>query len=104
MYVLEAGNTGMGVGWAGSDGVYVDSANNDGIFAAGADADEDGFGTAGEGLATVTLPDYFEALNSDYRYQLTVIGTFAQAIVAEEIEDNHFVIQTDAPHVQVSWS
>jgi hypothetical protein len=29
------------------------------------------------GLATVVLPDYFEALNGDFRYQLTVIGQFA---------------------------
>ena len=33
------------------------------------------------GTATVELPGYFEALNIDYRYQLTVIGQFAQAIV-----------------------
>ena len=59
--------------------------------------------TDDEGYATVTLPDYFEALNIDYRYQLTVIGTFAQAIIAEEIEDNQFVIQTDEPNVKVSW-
>jgi hypothetical protein len=59
--------------------------------------------TDGEGFATVTLPDYFEALNADYRYQLTVIGTFAQAIIAEEIADNRFVIQTDEPNVKVSW-
>src|SRR5262249_48563045 len=32
------------------------------------------------GEATITLPGYFEALNRDFRYQLTVIGTFAQAI------------------------
>ena len=37
------------------------------------------------GGATVELPDWFEALNRDFRYQLTVIGQFAQAIVAEEI-------------------
>lgn len=59
--------------------------------------------TDDDGYATVTLPDYFEALNRDYRYQLTVIGTFAQAIVAEEIADNAFVIQTDEPNVKVSW-
>jgi hypothetical protein len=56
-----------------------------------------------DGFATVTLPDYFDALNRDFRYQLTVIGTFAQAIVAEEIDGNHFVIQTDKPNVKVSW-
>ena len=59
--------------------------------------------TDDEGYATVTLPDYFEGLNRDYRYQLTVIGTFAQAIIAEEIEGNQFVIQTDEPNVKVSW-
>ena len=55
------------------------------------------------GYAEVELPDYFEALNIDFRYQLTVIGTFAQAIVAEEISDNRFVIATDQPEVKVSW-
>lgn len=55
------------------------------------------------GLAVVELPDYFEALNRDYRYQLTPIGTFAQAIVGEEVIDNRFVIETDQPYVKVSW-
>lgn len=55
------------------------------------------------GNATVMLPDYFEALNMDFRYQLTVIGTFAQAIVAEEITNNSFTIKTDQPNVKVSW-
>jgi len=41
--------------------------------------------TDGAGLATVTLPDWFEALNRDFRYQLTVIGQFAQAIVAGKV-------------------
>jgi hypothetical protein len=59
--------------------------------------------TDGGGLATVTLPDWFEALNSDFRYQLTVIGQFAQAIVASEINNNSFTIQTDKPNVKVSW-
>ena len=55
------------------------------------------------GQAVVRLPGYFEALNSDFRYQLTVIGTFAQAIVLEKIEDNRFTIKTDKPNVEVSW-
>jgi hypothetical protein len=32
--------------------------------------------------ATVQLPEWFSVLNKDFRYQLTVIGQFAQAIVA----------------------
>jgi len=56
------------------------------------------------GLATVALPDYFEALNQDFRYQLTVIGgQFAQAIVARKIANNRFVIRTSKPRVEVSW-
>jgi hypothetical protein len=55
------------------------------------------------GMATVTLPDWFETLNRDFRYQLTVIGQFAQAIVASEISGNQFSIRTDKPNVKVSW-
>jgi hypothetical protein len=59
--------------------------------------------TDGGGHATVTLPDWFEALNSDFRYQLTVIGQFSQAIVASKINHNTFAIRTDKPNVEVSW-
>ncbi|MCS6919333.1 MAG: hypothetical protein NZM28_06150, partial [Fimbriimonadales bacterium] len=59
--------------------------------------------TDARGYAVVTLPEWFEALNTDFRYQLTVIGQFAQAIIAQEIRNNQFVIRTDKPHVKVSW-
>ncbi len=59
--------------------------------------------TDGSGLATVVLPTYFEALNIEFRYQLTVIGKFAQAIVKEEIKGNSFIIETDKPNTKVSW-
>ncbi len=60
--------------------------------------------TDATGTATVTLPAYFAALNRDYRYQLTVVGQFAQAIVSREIiADNTFAIRTDKPGVKVSW-
>jgi trimeric autotransporter adhesin len=42
--------------------------------------------TDANGNALVTLPDWFEALNSDFRYQLTVIGQFAQAIVSRKVQ------------------
>ncbi len=60
--------------------------------------------TDSSGFAIVNLPSYFEASNKDYRYQLTVIGTFAQAIIKEKISDNQFVIQTSEPNVEVSWA
>jgi hypothetical protein len=59
--------------------------------------------TDDDGLATVQLPAYFEALNGDYRYQLTVIGAFARAVVWREIENGAFQISTDEPAVKVSW-
>jgi hypothetical protein len=59
--------------------------------------------TNSRGEAVVTLPEWFEALNRDLRYQLTVIGTFAQAIVAEKVKHNRFTIKTNAANVEVSW-
>ena len=56
------------------------------------------------GVATVKLPSWFEAENTDFRYQLTVIGgRFAQAIVSKEIADHQFTISTNASNVKVSW-
>ena len=59
--------------------------------------------TDAAGIVEVTLPDYFEASNKEFRYQLTPIGQFAQVIVKEEISNNKFIIQTDKPNVKVSW-
>jgi hypothetical protein len=59
--------------------------------------------TGNDGLITVTLPDYFEALNKEFRYQLTVIGDFAQAIIYKKINKNQFTIKTDKPNIEVSW-
>ncbi|RYU93845.1 hypothetical protein [Emticicia agri] len=59
--------------------------------------------TDASGKAQVKLPAYFEALNMEFRYQLTVIGSFSQAIVAKEIEENTFEVATDKPNVKVSW-
>jgi len=64
----------------------------------------DGFVTTdAQGEATVQLPEWFEVLNTDFRYQLTVIGQFAQAIVARGIENHQFSIRTSVPNVKVSW-
>jgi hypothetical protein len=59
--------------------------------------------TDASGVAKVKLPSYFTALNMDFKYQLTCIGTFAQAIIGEEISGNSFTIKTDKPNVKVSW-
>lgn len=59
--------------------------------------------TDANGKAEVILPSYFEALNKDFRYQLTVIGQFAQAIIEDTVKNNRFTIKTDKPNVKVSW-
>jgi hypothetical protein len=59
--------------------------------------------TNANGVATVVLPDYFEALNKDFRYQLTTIGQPAQVWVSTEISGNKFEIKSDKPNVKVSW-
>jgi len=60
------------------------------------------------GYATVVMPDWFEALNRDFRYQLTVIDgadsdSFAMAKIVREIDDGRFTIRTSEPDIEVSW-
>jgi len=57
----------------------------------------------GDGRATVQLPAYFQALNRDYRYQLTCIGGYAPVYIGQEISDNAFVIAGGSPGMKVSW-
>src|SRR5215212_4513121 len=46
-----------------------------------------------EGAAWVELPEWFEALNGDFRYQLTAVGGAAPNLhVAEEVSENRFKI------------
>jgi len=55
------------------------------------------------GLATVTVPEWFEAENTDFRYQLTTIGRDAHAWIAQEVANGRFQIATNATNVKVSW-
>lgn len=57
-----------------------------------------------QGEAWVTLPDWFEALNRDFRYQLTPLGAPAPNLyVASEISGNRFKVGGGAAHGRVSW-
>jgi hypothetical protein len=57
-----------------------------------------------KGEATVTLPDWFEALNREFRYQLTAIGAPGPNLyVAEEVKNNHFRIAGGKAGMKVSW-
>jgi trimeric autotransporter adhesin len=59
--------------------------------------------TDAEGNAVISLPEWFETLNRDFRYQLTVLGQFSQAIVSSKVANHQFSIKTDKPSVEVSW-
>jgi hypothetical protein len=57
-----------------------------------------------KGRAWVTLPDWFESLNGDFRYLLTAIGAPQPRLyVAEEINGNRFEIAGGKPRARVSW-
>jgi len=56
------------------------------------------------GSAWVVLPDYFQTLNGDYRYQLTSIGAPGPNLyIANEVSANRFRISGGKPHARVSW-
>jgi hypothetical protein len=57
-----------------------------------------------EGSAWIDLPDWFQALNRSFRYQLTPIGAPAPNLyVAEEISNNRFRIAGGPAGLTVSW-
>ncbi len=57
-----------------------------------------------EGGAVVQLPDYFAALNKDFRYQLTAIGAPGPSLyIAEKVTGNRFKVAGGAPGMEVSW-
>jgi hypothetical protein len=55
------------------------------------------------GEAMVELPDWFQALNKDFRYQLTCIGGHAPVYIAEEVSGNRFKIAGGNAALKVSW-
>jgi hypothetical protein len=57
-----------------------------------------------EGKAVVELPGYFEALNREFRYQLTAIGAPGPNLhIAQRIAGNRFVIAGGTAGMEVSW-
>jgi hypothetical protein len=56
------------------------------------------------GEAVVELPDWFEALNRDFRYQLTPIGAPGPNLyIAEKVHYSQFKIAGGKPGMEVSW-
>ncbi len=56
------------------------------------------------GEATVVLPNWFEALNKDFRYQLTAIGAPGPNLyIAQKVTSNQFTIAGGTAGMEVSW-
>ncbi|MBL9001296.1 MAG: hypothetical protein JNK25_09190 [Phycisphaerae bacterium] len=80
---------------------FVESPDMMNIYNGNTTTDESGY-------AVITLPDWFEALNKDFRYQLTIIdrddaGEFNWARVVKTVQANTFSIRTTLPRSEVSW-
>ena len=57
-----------------------------------------------EGKASVLLPNWFEALNRDFRYQLTAIGAPGPNLyISQEVTNNRFEIAGGKAGGKVSW-
>lgn len=57
-----------------------------------------------KGEAWVQMPNWFEGLNQDFRYQLTPIGTSGPSLyIAQKIKHNQFKIAGGIPSMEVSW-
>ncbi|MGW4895336.1 hypothetical protein ACWEQL_24155 [Kitasatospora sp. NPDC004240] len=57
-----------------------------------------------DGRATVELPNWFEALNEDFRYQLTALGAPAPELhISREIGGSSFDVAGGRPGQRVSW-
>ncbi|MCC7436023.1 MAG: hypothetical protein IT363_15170 [Methanoregulaceae archaeon] len=64
--------------------------------------------TDARGYATLSVPQWFSALNTDIQYQLTVIDTsdsadFVAAKVVQKLASGSFRIRTSAGGVEVNW-
>jgi len=75
---------------------FVESDDMMNLYSGNAELDDDG-------RAVVMLPDWFEAANTDFRYQLTCIRGYAPVYIDQEIADGRFAIAGGRPGLSVSW-
>jgi len=75
----------------------LESPNVLNVYVGVTDLDEDG-------EAVVKLPDYFDPLNINPKYQLTAVGQAMPNLhIKEKVHNNTFVIAGGAPYGEVSW-
>lgn len=63
--------------------------------------------TDAAGYAWVELPEYFESINKDFKYQLTAVNeaddVFVQVMVTKKIVANRFQVRASKGGAEVSW-
>jgi hypothetical protein len=59
--------------------------------------------TDAEGRAVVVLPSFVRAHRAGFEYELTPLGSSANASLASQISDDRFTVATNQPHVKVAW-
>jgi len=59
--------------------------------------------TDARGVATVRLPAEAGPLEPPLAYELRDLEPPSSAQITAELEDGHFTIATDQPHVKVAW-
>lgn len=58
----------------------------------------------GSGMAVITMPDWFDTLNTEFRYQLTPMGAPGPNLyIASEMHNRQFTIAGGTPGGKVSW-
>ena len=56
------------------------------------------------GTAVIQLPDYFMALNKDFRYHFFALDqAMPDLYIKDEVTDNHFTIAGGVPNGRISW-
>lgn len=55
------------------------------------------------GEAIVTLPNYFEDINTNFSYNLTSTGSKSDVYIKDEINNNQFKIAGGLPNQKISW-
>ncbi len=55
------------------------------------------------GEAMVRLPDWFQALNGGFHYELTCVGGYAPVYIAQKIRNNQFKIAGGRSGLEVDW-
>ena len=56
-----------------------------------------------DGEAIVMMPAYFEAINKNFSYNLTSIGSRSEVFIKDEINNNKFIIAGGLPNQKISW-